>query len=910
MLDNAVDLFMPMRKDTMDYCAELLRTGMSKATIASLAAGTAIGWSSPMMDRLMGITGSYEPLERPLTEDESSWVSSLMALGALPGTLIGGLLIDKIGRRNSFILLGGIPAIIGWITMLLAHNPGTLYAGRFLIGVSAGAANTLAPVYIAEVSSASERGALCSMPQLMNTFGVMVQYTVGPYVSYHVLAGIDLIFPIVFVIGFFLIPESPYYLLAKSKRKDAEKSLVWFRGGGRMKNDEPPAVDVSHELNRMAQAIDESGIKDSSLLDSFKDVFASKGNRRAFLVTAGLLFAQQFSGIMVVLFNAETILRGSGDSKMTLSPSEAAMVVGAVQILASLVETMLADRAGRRPLLMLSCILSSVSLIALGVHAYLDVNQHEKALSISWLPTASVVLFIITYILGLGPLPWAVLGEVFPSSCKSGASILSGCFCGLLAFVTSVTFLPLSLAIACLSLLGAGAAMGWTSPVIDHLQGKVGSYRPLYRPLTTEEASWVSSLMTLGAMLGPLCGGICVDRIGRKYTLLLMGGVPAVIGWILVLLARNAQMLYAARFLTGIATGSASTIGPAYIAEVSSPSVRGTLASLPQLMMALGLWLQYLVGPYSSYYGLGGMNLAISILFLSSFSFMPESPYFLIAAGKKEQAQGSLSWLRGRSRGNNAVNTNVEDGKELERITAAVTESGISGYSLRDCFRELFSSPGNRRAFMIMSVVMLTQQFCGINAVTFNAETIFRGSNDKDPFLGPSESAIVLGAVQFSFSFLETFLADKTGRRPLLLFSTMLAAISLSVLGVHSYLNVHQHQTAVKVDWLPMVCLILFEISFSIGIGPLSWAVLGELFPSSSKSAAGILCGSIAWFSGFVVTRTYQPIVQAADAYTAYWFYAVCSLGGFTFIFIFLPETKRKTLEHIQKDLEGHKQNV
>ncbi|KAG8227209.1 hypothetical protein J437_LFUL003415 [Ladona fulva] len=419
----------------------------STATLASICSGCAIGWTSPALDRLRGIVGTYEPLERPLEPDEASWVGSLMAMGAILGPLGGGLLIDRFGRKNTFLFMGGVPAIIGWITILAAHGPGALYAGRFLTGVSTGSASILGPIYIAEMSSASERGALCSMPQLMIALGVMVQYTVGPYVSYHVLAGLNLAFPIVFLVSFFFMPESPYYLLAKNKRDEAEKALIWFRGGGRVKGNKLPTVDVTRELDGIALAIDESGIRESSLIDSFKDVFATRGNRRAFLITEGLMFIQQFSGINVVLFNAETILRGSGDDNAALSPSESTMIVGAVQILASWVETALADRAGRRPLLLLSCLLSSASLITLGVHAYLDVHDHAAAVKLSWLPIASLIVYIIAYIQGLGPLPWAVLGEVFPSTSKSAAGILSGCFCWALGFVVTRTFQPLTLVI-------------------------------------------------------------------------------------------------------------------------------------------------------------------------------------------------------------------------------------------------------------------------------------------------------------------------------------------------------------------------------------------------------------------------------------------------------------------------------
>ncbi|KAG8227206.1 hypothetical protein J437_LFUL003412 [Ladona fulva] len=437
---------------------------------------------------------------------------------------------------------------------------------------------------------------------------------------------------------------------------------------------------------------------------------------------------------------------------------------------------------------------------------------------------------------------------------------------------------------------------------MNRLMGKIGTHEPLDHPLTLEESSWVSSLLTLGAIFGPLCGGIFIDKLGRKYTLLFMAGLPSILGWILTISAKNYGMLYAARFLIGISTGSASTLGPVYVAEISSASERGALCSLRELMLTVGILLEYAVGPYVSYYVLGGMNLTVNVIFLVSFFFMPESPYYLIAIGKQEEAEKSLAWFRGERAYTSSPSSDVL--KELEDIADSVKASGIGKSSMLDSFRDLFATRGNRRALRIMAGLVFTFQFSGINAVTFNAESIFRGSKGDDPILGASESAIVLALVQMVGAWVASVLADRLGRRPLLFVSTVVCGISLTALGAHDYIGAGDVSKVSNMEWFPIACLVLFNIAFSVGLGPLTWVIMGELFSSKSKGAASMSCGCFAWIAGFAVTRTFQPIAFSAGAFVAYWIYAACSFAGFVFTVVFLPETKCKTLQEIQSDLD------
>ncbi|XP_071441000.1 facilitated trehalose transporter Tret1-like [Hetaerina americana] len=437
--------------------------------------------------------------------------------------------------------------------------------------------------------------------------------------------------------------------------------------------------------------------------------------------------------------------------------------------------------------------------------------------------------------------------------------------------------------------------MAWTSPLSLRLLGKEGSYYPLSRPLTDTELSWASSLMNVGAMLGSLLVGFTIDRFGRKRTLLALGGIPSAVGWLVTIFARNAPTLYVARFLIGISTGVSSLIAPTYISEFSSPSLRGSLGSILQIMLNLGLMVPYCIGPYASYQVLAGVSLVFPILFLITFFFLPETAYHLLAKRRPEEAVASMAWFRGQE---------VSEGMKnrLHQMSVEIQESSSQG--ILESFKDLFSNRGNRLALLVVTGVMITLQYCGINVVLYNQESIFRGSAKTDkPLLSPSESEMVTGAVQNVSSWITVGVVDRIGRRPLLLVSAGLTSLALLALGVQSYLEINGDPAAANLSWIPVTSLMIYVAAFCLGLGPLTWVILSELFTTGAKSSAALIEGTLSWFLAFVVTRTYLPMKDSMNPYGVYWFYSVCAALGFVFIAKMLPETKCKTLEDVHKEL-------
>lgn len=187
---------------------------------------------------------------------------------------------------------------------------------------------------------------------------------------------------------------------------------------------------------------------------------------------------------------------------------------------------------------------------------------------------------------------------------------------------------PLSLVAATQAALVAGSFMSWTSPALPLLQ-KHGSVPYV----TDEEGSWIGSLLNLGAFLGALPAGLVADRIGRKFTLSVLA-VPLSASWLIIGFGNSVTELFAGRFIAGIAVGAVSVTVPMYIAELAESSIRGALGTLFQLQMTLGILFSYLAGMVGDHRALSFISCALPVVFFITFTWMPESPVFLLSKNR------------------------------------------------------------------------------------------------------------------------------------------------------------------------------------------------------------------------------------------------------------------------------------
>ncbi|KAK9505686.1 hypothetical protein O3M35_009679 [Rhynocoris fuscipes] len=368
------------------------------ASIAVLGVGCTVGWTTPILKKLK------QPGATPvhITNSESSWIAAAHEVGHFVSPLPAGYALVALGRTKC-ILVGAIIACIGWVLVLLAKSVTVLYISRFLFGLSMGIIFTTVPLYIAEVSPASSRGALSTLFQGMLYLGHLIEFSTGPFVQYDTLGYVSIAIALFWLLSTFFLVETPQYLISVNKRDEAKKTLTWLLGT----NDH----DTIHsEIYRLEEMCDTS-----SNGNRWRELFSSK-YRTKLLVVVMVAVAQRFTGMSAVVAYASTTF---SSSKGGLNADEYTILFGAIVFVFTFVSAALIDRLGRRPLILLSCIGCAIAHFITCIYFYMNLS------GVDWLPFVTITIFSVLYSLGLGPIVNTLQGELFPPDIKGVASSLT-----------------------------------------------------------------------------------------------------------------------------------------------------------------------------------------------------------------------------------------------------------------------------------------------------------------------------------------------------------------------------------------------------------------------------------------------------------------------------------------------------
>jgi SP family arabinose:H+ symporter-like MFS transporter len=393
------------------------------------------------------------------------------------------------------------------------------------------------------------------------------------------------------------------------------------------------------------------------------------------------------------------------------------------------------------------------------------------------------------------------------------------------------------------------------------------------------QEGWTVAVVLVGCMFGAGLAGPISDRIGRRR-FMLASAVLFLVSAVGCALPRTITAFLAFRFVGGLGIGSAAVLSPLYIAEIAPARVRGALVSVNQLAIVTGILLAYFVnwvfagaGP-ANWRWMYAMGAVPSVLFFLLLLGVPESPRWLVKNGREDEARTVLT----RADTAQAAAAGIREIKD----TLALEEGS---------FRELFR-PAFRRPLLLAVVLAVFQQITGINAILYYAPRIFEGAGfERMSAIGQSA---VVGLVNMLFTAVAILLADRAGRRPLLLVATAGMGVSLVLLGA-----------AFRFPFLPasalLFVILLYIAFFASAMGPLVWVVMAEIFPIKVRGAAMGLATLALWLADFAVTLTFPVISDRFHPSSAFWLYAAMCALDLVFMWRFLPETKGRTLEEIER---------
>lgn len=397
--------------------------------------------------------------------------------------------------------------------------------------------------------------------------------------------------------------------------------------------------------------------------------------------------------------------------------------------------------------------------------------------------------------------------------------------------------------------------------------------------LTNTEIEILVGAVLGGAVLGAFLSGGLSDWLGRKKllicTALLFGAAS-----IFTALSVNYIMLIIGRIFVGIAIGVSSMISPLYIAEVAPAKHRGALVALNQFAITIGIVISYSVdlgfAEIGSWRWMMGVAAFPAVVLLIGMFFMPDSPRWLIFHGFRDQAKVILTHLRG--------NEEAAE-KETAEIETHIKEKarGWKGAI----------TPWVKHALIIGIGLAIFQQLTGINTVIYYAPKIFQLAgfhSDKVAIL----ATVCVGLVNVFATVFALWLLDRVGRRRLLLIGLAGMVISLIILAFT--LRNDAHETG----YLTLISLALYVASFAIGLGPVFWVLIAEIYPMGIRAKAMSLAAIANWGANLLVALTFLTLLDSLGSMSAFLLYAGIGVISWFFSFFLVPETKGLTLEEIQ----------
>ncbi|KAG4140253.1 hypothetical protein ERO13_D06G006651v2 [Gossypium hirsutum] len=366
---------------------------------------------------------------------------------------------------------------------------------------------------------------------------------------------------------------------------------------------------------------------------------------------------------------------------------------------------------------------------------------------------------------------------------------------------------------------------------------------------------------------------------------LMIAAIPNIIGWLAISFARDSSFLYMGRLLEGFGVGIISYTVPVYIAEIAPQNLRGSLGSVNQLSVTLGIMLAYLLGLFVEWRILAVLGILPCTILIPGLFFIPESPRWLAKMGMTEDFETSLQVLRGFD-----ADISIEV-NEIKRSVASTTR--------RTTIR--FADLKERRYWFPLMVgigLLMLQQLSGINGVLFYSSTIFEAAGVKSS----NAATFGVGAIQVIATAVTTWLVDKAGRRVLLIVSSFGMTLSLLVVAVSFFLkDVVSSDSSVYsiMGILSVVGVVAMVVTFSLGMGAIPWVIMSEILPINIKGLAGSIATLSNWFFAWVVTMTANLLLDWSSGGT-FTIYMVVSAFTIVFVTLWVPETKGRTLEEIQ----------
>lgn len=391
-----------------------------------------------------------------------------------------------------------------------------------------------------------------------------------------------------------------------------------------------------------------------------------------------------------------------------------------------------------------------------------------------------------------------------------------------------------------------------------------------------EQASWIAALGVISNPLGSLISGLCAEWFGRRSAIAL-ATFPYAAGWLLIALSNRAvSMLYVGRFINGIGIGMGNGIY-LYVSETAAPNQRAWLGSCGPVLVSLGVLMIYTLGAFTSWQRAAAISIGPSILSLALLRIIPETPAWLIARGRNEEAKDSLLWLRG-------------SGSSTDKEYEELCEENVKREKERESLLKALHMPSVWKPFLILLVFFAFQQTSGIYIILFYTVNILE---DIGIELNEYSASVGIGVIRLFASIAGAGLANSFGRKTLAFFSGL--GMAVSAVGVALAYRF-------KLPYVVSLACIGGHVGFSmLGFLTLPWVMTSELYPLRFRGSLGGITTSIVQILTFAIIKMYPSLHDMVGIESTIWIFAAASTLGALFALTILPETRGRSLDEIER---------
>jgi SP family xylose:H+ symportor-like MFS transporter len=440
--------------------------------------------------------------------------------------------------------------------------------------------------------------------------------------------------------------------------------------------------------------------------------------------------------------------------------------------------------------------------------------------------------------------------------------------------------------LVCMVAALGGLLFGYDTGVIN------GAIGPLEKHfiLDANWKGWATGCALVGCAIGAAAAGVLSDWLGRKKVLIL-SAILFFISAVGTALPKSITAFIIYRIIGGLGVGAASMSSPMYIAEISPARIRGRMVSVNQFAIVSGFLVVYFVNYFIALQGdeiwnvqtgwrwMFGSESLPALLLLVLLFFVPESPRWLTKQNRSDEALEILTRVDGAQYAQTEL---------LEIKDAIAHESG----SIKQLFQ-----PGMKIVLVIGIVLSVLQQVTGINVFLYFGTEIFKkmGSETNAALL----QTVVVGVVNLSFTIIAIWTVDKVGRKPLMIIGSSGMGLSLLGMGLMAYCQ--------KTDLWVLLFILGYIACFALSVGPVTWVILSEIFPTRIRGRAMAIATVCLWVANYAISQTFPMMDENSwllDKFHhafPFWVYGVFCVVLVTFVCRYVPETKGKTLEEIEK---------